>query len=124
MSSNRQTQSPRPIDFAAQAISKTKRFSSPRYLKSTLRGIAGQSFEKAQKSFEKQTGWTARKIERTLRTFEQLGPLDRLFLGGLIVGNGLVKARPNRVRSASRRSVKKSPQTSKTSKSASTSDVS
>lgn len=66
-------------------------------------------FDKAQRTFEKKSGWKSKDVRMTLDNFSRLNRMNQVFFGGLLMGQALRKptrsVRGGRTRSQNRREV-------------------
>ena len=48
---------------------------------------------RAEKTFEKRSGWSPKSLRSAVANFRNLGPMDRVLFGGLLVGRALERKR-------------------------------
>ncbi|MCB0416626.1 MAG: hypothetical protein KDD39_03180 [Bdellovibrionales bacterium] len=51
-------------------------------------------WDRAQKAFEKQSGWNRKQIQSTLEQFSKLNGVNKAFFGGLLLGQALLPSDP------------------------------
>lgn len=47
---------------------------------------------RAQRAFEKQSGWNRKQIQSTLKQFSKLNGVNKAFFGGLLIGQAFLPA--------------------------------
>ncbi|MEZ4752689.1 MAG: hypothetical protein R3B54_19245 [Bdellovibrionota bacterium] len=70
-------------------------------------------WNRAQRAFEKQSGWNRKQVESTLKQFSKLNGVNKAFFGGLLLGQALLPAGPAVAVKSSAKVTKSAPKTRK-----------
>ncbi|MCB0405579.1 MAG: hypothetical protein KDD51_12415 [Bdellovibrionales bacterium] len=69
----------------------TKRYKSLAEIRAALdRTQLPELWDRAQRAFEKQSGWNRKQVQSTLQQFSKLNGVNKAFFGGLLIGQALL----------------------------------